>query len=132
MRSFAFGMLVALLALSLSCSKDHRDLPTSFDYSPLPTPTGFTVTGGEERSILSWSYDAAARASVDSFNVYLYFEAYGTVELELVGRTTDTFFVHFPLPGNVMYCYKVSAVDKTGFEGWRTEKEQCTFVWSVQ
>ncbi len=129
MRSFAFGAFVTLMALSLSCSRDRRDLPTSFDYSPPPTPTGFTVTGGEERSILSWSYDAAARASIKGFNVYLYFEAYDTAELVLVGTTTDTFFVHSLLIGNVSYCYEISAVDGTGLEGWRTEKE-CTFVWS--
>jgi hypothetical protein len=48
-------------------------------------------------------------------------------QLVLVGTTRDTAFVDSLLVGNLTYCYEVSAVDTTGFEGFRTSP-QCVFV----
>jgi hypothetical protein len=125
MRYFGLFLLAATVALCHSCSTDHRDLPTGFAYDPPPTPTDVVATGEEESSRISWSYPAAARASIGEFRVYQYLEAYDL--LQIVGTTTDTVFVDSLLIGNVMYCYKVSAVDTAGFEGWRTASV-CAFV----
>jgi hypothetical protein len=129
MRSFACWVLGAIAVLCISCGKDHRDLPTGFAYDPPPTPLNLVVTGGEELSTITWSYPAIARASIHEFRVYEYFAAYDM--LELIGTTTDTVFVDSLLIGNLGYCYKVSAVDTSGFEGWRTEKA-CAFVRSAR
>ncbi|MCX5752602.1 MAG: hypothetical protein NTW97_03015 [Candidatus Krumholzibacteria bacterium] len=129
MRSFAWCVVGAIAALCISCGKDHRDLPTSFIYDPPPTPTNFVVTGGEEMSTITWSYPAPARASIREFRVYEYIESYNM--MTLIDTTTDTVFVDSLLIGNLQYCYKVSAVDTSGLEGWRTDKA-CAFVRSVR
>jgi len=125
MRSFVLFLLAAAVSLHCSCGKDHRDLPTGFAYDPPPTPTNLVATGGEEMSTIRWSYPAAARASIGEFRVYQYIEAYDM--LQIIGTTADTVFVDSLLIGNITYCYKVSAVDTNGFEGWRTTSV-CAFV----
>lgn len=129
MKSFAWCVLAAVAALCISCSEEHQDLPTGFAYDPPATPTGLAVTGGKERATITWSYPAGERASVGGFRVYEYYESYDLIEL--VGTTTDTVFVDSLLIGNLGYCYKVSAVDTAGFEGWRTESV-CAFVLSAR
>ena len=125
MRYFVLMLLAAIAFTCSSCSADHRDLPTSFAYDPPPTPTGLVAAGGEELCTIRWSYPAAARPSIEGFRVYQYFEDYDL--LQIIGSTTDTVFVDSLLIGNLTYCYKVSAVDSTGFEGWQTESA-CAFV----
>jgi hypothetical protein len=125
MRSFAVLALAVLAALAFSCSKEHQDLPTGFRLEPPPTPANVVVAGGAERATVSWSYPPASLASIREFRVYQYLPAYAV--LALVGTTTDTAFVDSLLVGNLTYCYKVSAVDTTGLEGWRTATE-CAFV----
>lgn len=129
MRNIAWCVLGAIAALCISCGKDHTDLPTGFAYDPPPTPSNLVVTGGEELSTIRWSYPAIARGSIGEFRVYEYFESYDMIAL--VGTTTDTVFVDSLLIGNLGYCYKVSAVDTSGFEGWRTESV-CAFVRSAR
>jgi hypothetical protein len=129
MRSFMWCMLGAIAALCISCGKDHRDLPTGFAYDPPPMPTNLVVTGGEEIARISWSYPASARASIREFRVYEYLESYDMIQL--IGTTTDTVFVDSLLIGNLGYCYKVSAVDESDFEGWRTGAA-CAFVLSAR
>jgi hypothetical protein len=123
-------MFGVLMVLSFSCSKDHENLPTAFEYTPPPTPadSDFVVTGGEERSILSWSYPAEARAAVKEFKVYAYFPPYDMIDS--IGTTTETFYVDSLLVGNLFYCYEISAVDTSGLEGWRTVPK-CAFVKSA-
>ena len=128
MKSFAWCVLAAIAALCISCSEEHQDLPTGFAYDPPATPVGLTVVGGEEQATIRWSYPASERASVGEFRVYEYYESYDMIEL--VGTTTDTVFVDSLLIGNLGYCYKVSAVDTAGFEGWRTSSV-CAFVRSL-
>jgi hypothetical protein len=129
MRSFTRYLLGAIAALCVSCSKEHQDLPTGFAYDPPPTPVNLVVTGGEELSTIRWSYPATARASISEFRVYEYYAAYDMIEL--IGTTADTVFVDSLLIGNLGYCYKVSAVDTSGFEGWRTGCV-CAFVRSAR
>jgi len=125
MRSFALYLLIATVGLCLSCGTDHENLPTGFAYDPPPTPEDVAVVGGHESSTISWSYPVEARGSIREFRVYQYIEAYDIVQL--VGMTTGTAFTDSFLVGNLYYCYKVSAVDTTGFEGWRTPSV-CAFV----
>jgi len=120
-----FGVLMTLL---VSCGTDHENLPTAFEFTPPPTPTNVVAEAGEERSILHWSYPAEARTSIKEFNVYEYFQPYDMIAL--IGTTTDTSFVDSLLIGNLSYCYRISAVDTTGLEGWRTASV-CTFVRSA-
>jgi hypothetical protein len=129
MRSFAWCAFGAIAALCISCGTDHKDLPTGFAYDPPPTPTNLVVTGGEELSTIRWSYPVPALASIREFRVYEYIASYDMVQL--VGATTDTVFVDSLLIGNLGYCYKVSAVDRSGLEGWRTASA-CAFVRSAR
>jgi len=129
MRSFAWYALGAIAALCISCGADHQDLPTGFAYDPPPTPTNLVVTGGEELSTIAWSYPASDRGSIRAFRVYEYFASYDMIQL--IGTTTDTVFVDSLLIGNLGYCYKVSAIDTSDFEGWRTESV-CAFVRSAR
>ncbi len=117
--------VMLLGALLGSCSKQNKDLPTSFMFVPPATPTDVVVTPGVERSTVTWRYETAALANVKEFRVYEFFPQ--LQELVLVGATKDTVFVDSLLVGNLTYCYKVSAVDTTGFEGYRTAAE-CAFV----
>ena len=128
MRLFGLWLLLVTVALSLSCGKDHENLPTGFAYDTPPTPENVVVTGGKEECTIRWSYPAAARPSIEEFRVYEYIEAYDMTTL--IGTTSDTVFVDSLLIGNLYYCFKISAVDTTGFEGWRTASA-CAFVWSA-
>jgi len=128
MRLCSVCMLGVLMTLLVSCGTDHENLPTAFEYTPPPTPTNFVVTGGGERSTLTWHYDADARAAIMEFKVYEYYPLYDMIDS--IGTTTDTLYVDSLLVGNLSYCYKISAVDKTGLEGWRTGHE-CAFVKSA-
>jgi len=118
------GVIFALLILA-ACSKKHEGLPTGFKYDPLPAPENLVVTGGSEIANISWSFPAEKMSRVKEFRVYQYIESYNM--LQLIGTTTDTTFTDSLLIGNLLYCYKVSAVDTTDFEGWRTN-ETCAFV----
>jgi hypothetical protein len=129
MRSFACCMLGAIVALHISCGKDHRDLPTGFAYDPPAAPTNLVVTAGTELNTITWSYPAPDRASIRGFIVYEYLESNGMIAP--LDTTTDFVFVDSPLIGNLRYCYKVSAVDTSGFEGWRTE-EACAVAGSMR
>jgi hypothetical protein len=125
MRSFVHAALVLVAALAFSCSKDHQNLPTAFSLESPATPTNLVVTGGVERSTVSWHYPPSALGAVREFRVYQYVPSYDI--LDLVGTTGDTVFVDSLLVGNISYCYKVAAVDTTGLEGWRTASV-CAFV----
>lgn len=125
MRSFAVYLIVASVALTISCGKDHDNLPASFAFEAPPMPTNVVVTGGHELSTISWCYPSESRSLIEEFRVYQYIESCETIAL--VGTTTDTVFVDSLLIGNLYYCYEVSAVDTTGLEGWRTESA-CAFV----
>jgi hypothetical protein len=125
MRWCALFLVLATVGLYLSCGTDHENLPTEFAYNPPPMPEDVVVVGGHESSTISWSYPAEARGGIKEFRVYQYIEAYDIVQL--VGTTSDTAFTDSFLVGNLYYCYRVSAVDTTGFEGWRTPSV-CAFV----
>jgi fibronectin type 3 domain-containing protein len=115
---------VALAAL-VSCSNDHGSEPGPFDLEYPSTPTGLTVTPAAEQATIEWEYPAEEMASIEEFRVYYYFPSLDVVEL--VTATTDLSYVDTKLVGNVEYCYKVSAVDLSGVEGWRSESE-CALI----
>ena len=125
MKRFIALVLVSLVVALSSCSEQHADLPTEFAFTPPPTPTNLSAVPGPERCTLSWSYPAEALPLISEFRVYEYYGDYDL--LQLVGTTSETTFVDTLLIGNLYYCYKVSAVDANGIEGWRTEDE-CAFV----
>lgn len=122
------GFLLSVMLLGAllgSCSKQNKDLPTGFPFVPPATPRNVVVTPGIERSTLAWSYPTTALGGIREFRIYQLFVQ--LQQLELVGTTKDTTFVDSLLVGNLTYCYEVSAVDTTGFEGFRTSL-QCVFV----
>jgi hypothetical protein len=109
--------VIAVLLLS-SCGKDLEGLPAGFGYTALPTPTDFEVTPGVYAAYLSWDYPGEDLAELREFRIYYYYSLYDMVDL--IGTTTDLSYTDTLLIGNVEYCYRVSAVDTNGFEGWRT------------
>ena len=116
--------LFAAAAL-VSCSNNHGTEPEAFDVAPPPTPADLTVTPGAEQATLTWDYPPESTGALEEFRVYYYFVAFDVVEL--AGTTTDLTYVDTKLVGNVEYCYRVSAVDTFGMEGWRTG-EECAVV----
>ena len=118
-RTAAVLMIMAAAAI-VSCSDDHGTEPAPFDVAAPPAPTDLTVTPGAEQVTITWDYPAEEMGTLEEFRVYYYFPTYGVVEL--AGTTTDLSYVDTRLVGNVEYCYKVSAVDTYGMEGWRTDE----------
>jgi len=125
MKDLLLVMVVSVAVLTVGCSKEHEDLPTSFIYDPPSVPLDFEVTGGNHQAVLNWDYPSEEIGGIEEFRVYYYFEAYGIVEL--AGTTNATNYTDTQLVGNLRYCYRVSAVDTTGLEGYRTEAV-CAFV----
>ena len=72
----------------------------------------------EFENILKWERPSGSR----SFNIY-FTETISDNEEDfiLIGNTTDTFFVHKNLP-SFKGCYKVSALNRSGFESALSEK----------
>lgn len=121
----SFAVAAALALAAVSCGKDHTGLPTGPEKEALPAPTGVALAPGAEFCRVSWSFPEELRPLVKEFRVYQYFSGYDLVEL--VGTTADTFCVDAYLIGNLYYCYVVSAVDSSDFEGWRSSPV-CAFV----
>lgn len=128
-RAMIYIVAIAMVCL-VSCSKDHEGLPTGFVYDPPPTPSDFQATAGVEEVQLSWSYPTESLSTLREFRVYYYYSIYDVVEL--VGTTTDTEFTDTQLIGNVEYCYRISAIDTSGLEGWRTETQCATVLSGVR
>jgi hypothetical protein len=112
-------IMVSAVMFLLGCSKEHQDLPTSFAFDPPPTPTNFDVVGGPYEAVLTWDYPPEEMGALKEFRVYYYYEIYGMVEL--IGTTHETSYTDAQLVGNLIYCYRVSAVDTTDLEGYRTQ-----------
>lgn len=125
LKKILLALTVVAMAALISCSNDHGTEPAPFDVDAPPTPTDLSVTPGSEQATVAWDYSAEDMATLEEFRVYYYFPAYNVVEL--AGTTTDLTFVDTKLVGNVEYCYKVSAVDTFGTEGWRTD-EECAVI----
>ncbi len=118
-------MTVSIAILAAGCSKEHENLPTGFIYDPPSVPFDLQVTGGNEQAVLTWDYPSEEMGSIEEFRIYYYYEAYDLIEL--VGTSSTTNFTDTQLVGNLSYCYRVSAVDTTGLEGYRSETV-CDFV----
>ena len=125
LKKMLLAFTVVAMAALISCSNDHGTEPAPFDAVAPPTPTGLSVTSGAEQATIAWDYPAEDMATLEEFRVYYYFPAYNVVEL--AGTTTDMTYVDTKLVGNFEYCYKVSAVDTFGMEGYRTE-EECAVI----
>ena len=110
-------MVVAAVAF-VSCSNNHGTEPAPFDVEAPPTPTDLSVTPGTEQATISWDYPPESMGALEVFRVYYFFEMFDAVEL--VDTTSALTYVDTRLVGNVEYCYKVSAVDTFGMEGWLT------------
>jgi hypothetical protein len=118
-------LTVVAMAALISCSNDHGTEPAPFDVVAPSSPTDLTVTPGSEQATVAWDYPSEDMATLEEFRVYYYFPAFNVVEL--AGTTTSLTYVDTRLVGNVEYCYKVSAVDTFGMEGWRTG-EECAVI----
>ncbi len=118
MKRIARLILIISSILLMSCSVDHGDSPAGFEFTAPDSPTAFTVSPGPNALTLSWEYPGDL-AEVSEFNIYYFYEMYGLEEF--VGTASGTSYVDSDLIGNMIYCYKVSAVDLDGNEGLRTE-----------
>ncbi len=116
--------VVAAVAF-VSCSNNHGTEPAPFDVEAPAAPTDLSVTPGTEQATVAWDYPSENMATLEEFRIYYYFPAFDAIEL--AGTTTDLEYVDTKLVGNVEYCYKVSAVDTFGMEGWRTG-EECALI----
>lgn len=112
-------MLLALAVAAASCASEHGTEPVPFDCEYPPTPVDLTVTAGIEQATLRWSYPDGGRELIEEFRLYYYIKVYDA--LELIATIGDTMYVDSQLVGNLEYCYRVSAVDTNGIEGWRSE-----------
>lgn len=124
-RIFLYGIVVAASIFIVGCAREQSDLPSGFIFEAPPTPSNLKLEPAVRSCKVSWSYPHDALALVSEFRVYRYYVDYG--QIYLVGTPQDTFFVDSLLVGNLYYCYGVSAVDSSGFEGWRAGPE-CIFV----
>lgn len=118
MKRHALILIAALLAAA-SCGDDHGSEPGPFDLSYPPTPVDLTVTPGTGQATIRWSYPPGDRDPIERFKLYYYIEVYDQVEL--IATISDTVYVDQQLVGNLEYCYRVSAVDTSGVEGYRSE-----------
>jgi hypothetical protein len=125
LKNIAMALMAVAAAALVSCSNDHGTEPAPFDVTAPAAPTDLSVTPGQESAVIAWEYPPQSMGSIEEFRVYYYFPAYGA--LELAGTTTSLTYTDTKLVGNVEYCYKVSAVDTFGWEGWRTE-EECAVI----
>jgi len=123
-----YTLLVTMVSVALmaaGCGSEHGNLPTGFIYDPPSAPLDLQVTGGNQQAVLSWDYPSEEMGRIEEFRIYYYYEVYDL--LEQVGTSSTTNFTDTQLVGNLSYCYKVSAIDTTGLEGYRTEGV-CAFV----
>lgn len=125
MKNLLRVMTISVALLAVGCGNEHTDLPTGFIYDPPSVPLDLQVTGGNQQAVLNWDYPSEEMGSIREFRIYYYYEIYDLIEL--VGTTSATNFTDMQLVGNLNYCYCVSAVDTTGFEGHRTGTV-CAFV----
>jgi len=125
LKNITIALIAVAAGILVSCSNDHGTEPAPFDVAAPPAPTGLSVTPGQESAVISWEYPPESMGSIEEFRVYYYFPSYDA--LELAGTTTGLTYTDTRLVGNVEYCYKVSAVDTFGMEGWRT-LEECAVI----
>ncbi len=114
----ATAILFFLVIISGACSNEHGDSPAAFLFEAPDPPTELEVTPGENEMTLDWSYPDILMNEVSEFRIY-YYNMYGI--WELIGKTKNRSHVHDRLIGDMEYCYKVSAVNLDGNEGWRTK-----------
>ena len=124
LKKITIALIVVAAGAFVSCSNNHGTEPAAFDVDAPQAPTDLSVTPGTEQATITWDYDGDMGA-LEEFRVYYYFSAFDVVEL--AGTTTSTTYSDTRLVGNVEYCYKVSAVDTFGMEGWRTD-EDCAVI----
>jgi fibronectin type 3 domain-containing protein len=131
MKRMMMLIFIFSFVLTCGCSKEHKDLPTSIDRVWPATPTDFEVDAGVESAVLTWSYPGAID-SLSCFNIYWVHVYFDMIMEELRGTTDETNFTDTLLIGNNRYCYMVSAVNKTGLEGRRTQIECVTVQSGVE
>ncbi len=125
LKKMIMALTVVVAAALVSCSNNHGTEPAPFDVDAMPIPADLTVTPGTEQATISWNYPMESMGALEEFRVYYYFAPFDAVEL--AGTTTDLTYVDTKLVGNVEYCYRVSAVDTFGMEGWRSG-EECAVI----
>ena len=121
MKRIAILALMLTIPFILSCGEDHGSSPQAFKYEPPQTPSDFEAAGGTYEVTLTWSYPQELIPGIREFRIYYYYDLYDMVEF--VDTTTAMSFVDSDLIPNVTYCYKISAVDTTGLEGYRSGHE---------
>ncbi len=125
LKNMIIALMVVMAVALVSCSNDHGTEPLALHLDAPQTPADMKVTPGTEQATVSWDYPPESMGALEEFRVYYYFAAFDVVEL--AGTTTGLTYVDTKLVGNVEYCYKVSAVDTFGIEGWRAG-EECAVI----
>lgn len=125
LKKIVIAFMVVAAAAFVSCTNDHGTEPAPFDVDAPPTPTGLSVTPETEQARLTWDYPPESLETLEVFRVYYYFAVFDAVEF--IDTTSVQTYLDTRLIGNVEYCYKVSAVDTFGMEGWLTG-EECAVI----
>lgn len=120
MRLITIALMTFSLLCTASCSSDHGDSPAAFEFEVPQTPTGLTVSSPAGfQAHLEWDYPSELMDDISGFNVYIDYGGY--YELELIATVMTTSCNVEDLMGNLVYCFRVSAVGLDGLEGWRTD-----------
>lgn len=111
MKKLIYYPLILLISFTLySCGVN--DPYSRADYTPPSVPTGITVLNGDNRVDLSWNKNY--ERDVAGYNVY-YSDTYDG-KYNLIGSTSDNYFVDYDASNGVTTYYAVTAYDFNGNE----------------
>ncbi|HSG29388.1 MAG TPA: fibronectin type III domain-containing protein [Candidatus Krumholzibacterium sp.] len=120
MKRIASIILSISVMVLLSCSDELGDSPAAFSFEAPEAPDGLEITPGPNQLVLEWTYPGDP-AEVSGYIVYYDYEAYGVQEV--IDTVSTTTYTDDGLIGNMIYCYKVSALNLDRIEGRRSGTE---------
>lgn len=101
-------VLLASALLLMACEKDEF----YYDNTPPSPPTNIVTITGDNRVDLSWNH--SPERDVAGYNVYVNDRYEG--RYELIGNTSDNYFVDLGAVNGITYYYAISAYDFNGNE----------------
>jgi len=116
-----FLILLVLLGLVLGCSREIPDPVKPIDITvPVPpTPTGLSATVGDSSARISWSIDGDS--SLYTYRIYSARLDSSEISYSMLIETDQTYYSAANLHNGSRYFFKVSAVDSTDFEGYKSD-----------
>lgn len=116
MGALVFGLLTSLVVFS--CDKKPTGL-TGFSSLNFPTsPDSIRVVVGDKVVIIQWSFSDSS-SSIQKFKIYR--AENSAANFVFVDSSTAKTFTDRSIQNNITYYYQVTAVNKSGFEGKKSE-----------